>query len=192
MLRFISSQFFDGKHYKKKHQWHQNSALEMGMINVAVRFHVFLYIPVIVLSGEKPVILRSDLGDLGIPWDAGAGLFGMLLEQPPSLRWYPGHWGHTSLGGVWTARWWRSHSLSLTAVGSPGFHLPQGLPHLPRDNPGKGTVVKARERRQELPTLQEVVFPSSTGGTSAITKACHSPRSSSAFTGDFHKPMEEN
>lgn len=58
----------------------------MGMINVAVRFHVFLYIPVIVLSGEKPVILRSDLGDLGIPWDAGAGLFGMLLEQPPSLR----------------------------------------------------------------------------------------------------------
>lgn len=56
------------------------------MINVAVRFHVFLYIPVIVLSGEKPVILRSDLGDLGIPWDAGAGLFGMLLEQPPSLR----------------------------------------------------------------------------------------------------------
>lgn len=146
---------------------------EMGIINVAIWYHIFLHIPVILLLWENLVILRSYPEKLGLQWDMRAVWFGLLFDQSPSLLWYPGHLSHMSGGGAWTAWWWRFHSLSLTAVGSPGYHLPQGLHHLPHENPGKGRVVEAIgrrekeaiERRKKLPTLQEVMFLITVGGT---------------------------
>lgn len=55
---------------------------------------------------KTPVILRSDLGDLGTHWEMTSGLLGGLLKQSPSLLQNPVYLCHMSGDGVWTQGVW--------------------------------------------------------------------------------------